>query len=228
MSFYKMFGYPTGLGALIMHNDAANQMRKLYWGGGTVTLASDTEHFCVFSGKPSTKFEDGTLNFLSINALNAGFASIKELGIEKVSKHVHVLTQHLANTIAEMKHSNGAPLAKIFGKHFSEPENQGSIVTFTMMKPDGSYIGYYDVQQESAKRNLHIRTGCHCNPGACYSYLGIDDKKVQEFAKVKNSCSDEMDIVDGIPLGAVRASIGYLTTFADVQKLIDFLEEYLE
>ena len=48
MSFYKVFGYPTGLGALLIRNDNINILNKLYWGGGTVSIASDQDHFCVF------------------------------------------------------------------------------------------------------------------------------------------------------------------------------------
>ncbi len=36
VSFYKIFGYPTGLGALLIHRDAAPLLRKTYFGGGTV------------------------------------------------------------------------------------------------------------------------------------------------------------------------------------------------
>lgn len=48
MSFYKVFGYPTGLGALLIRNEDINILNKLYWGGGTVSVASDQDHFCVF------------------------------------------------------------------------------------------------------------------------------------------------------------------------------------
>lgn len=36
LSFYKMFGYPTGLGALLVRNDCASFLQKDYYGGGTV------------------------------------------------------------------------------------------------------------------------------------------------------------------------------------------------
>lgn len=35
ISFYKMFGFPTGLGALLVRNEAAALLRKGYFGGGT-------------------------------------------------------------------------------------------------------------------------------------------------------------------------------------------------
>ena len=36
LSFYKMFGYPTGLGALLVRSDCAHLLRNDYYGGGTV------------------------------------------------------------------------------------------------------------------------------------------------------------------------------------------------
>lgn len=39
LSFYKMFGYPTGLGALLVSKRAESTLQKRYYGGGTVKIA---------------------------------------------------------------------------------------------------------------------------------------------------------------------------------------------
>lgn len=39
MSFYKMFGYPTGIGALLVRKKAESMIQKQYYGGGTVKIA---------------------------------------------------------------------------------------------------------------------------------------------------------------------------------------------
>ena len=36
LSFYKLFGFPTGLGALIVRQDIGNILKKTYFGGGSV------------------------------------------------------------------------------------------------------------------------------------------------------------------------------------------------
>ena len=43
ISFYKIFGFPTGLGALLVNNRLAALLRKTYFGGGTAAayLAGD-------------------------------------------------------------------------------------------------------------------------------------------------------------------------------------------
>ncbi|PNF26660.1 hypothetical protein B7P43_G06816 [Cryptotermes secundus] len=46
LSFYKVFGYPTGLGALLVKNSSAFVLERCYFGGGTVliSLSSQCEH----------------------------------------------------------------------------------------------------------------------------------------------------------------------------------------
>lgn len=48
MSFYKIFGYPTGTGALLIRKAIVDDLRKTYWGGGTVVIASENSDFKKF------------------------------------------------------------------------------------------------------------------------------------------------------------------------------------
>lgn len=45
LSFYKIFGYPTGLGALLVRRDAVDALQKAYFGGGSVQFALVTRLF---------------------------------------------------------------------------------------------------------------------------------------------------------------------------------------
>lgn len=45
LSFYKMFGYPTGIGALLVKNASSDVLEKVYYGGGTVDVALSSERF---------------------------------------------------------------------------------------------------------------------------------------------------------------------------------------
>lgn len=47
LSYYKIFGYPTGLGALLVHKRAVPLLmkRKRYFGGGTVAVSLAAEDF---------------------------------------------------------------------------------------------------------------------------------------------------------------------------------------
>eukprot|EP00798_Chlamydomonas_sp_ICE-L_P001441 gene1441-32815_t len=41
LSFYKIFGFPTGLGALVVRKDALSLLQKQYFSGGTVMVSYD-------------------------------------------------------------------------------------------------------------------------------------------------------------------------------------------
>ena len=47
VSFYKMFGFPTGIGALLIRNESADILKKKYYGGGTVLATISSEKFHV-------------------------------------------------------------------------------------------------------------------------------------------------------------------------------------
>lgn len=47
ISFYKVFGFPTGLGALVVRNDAADILTKTYFGGGTAAAYLSGEDYYV-------------------------------------------------------------------------------------------------------------------------------------------------------------------------------------
>lgn len=99
--------------------------------------------------------------------------------------------------------------------------------------------------------NIHLRTGCFCNTGACQSFLGISNQQMRRNLQVKevrrnpvrgvcllmlyfsfcffleagHVCGDSIDLVDGQPTGSVRVSFGYMSTFEDCQNFLNFVAE---
>src|SRR4051794_14555615 len=65
VSFYKMFGYPTGVGCLLVRNSALPGLRRPWFAGGTVNFATVQGRAHILSAGEAG-FEDGTLNYLSI------------------------------------------------------------------------------------------------------------------------------------------------------------------
>lgn len=55
ISFYKMFGFPTGLGALLVRTDAAAILKKSYFGGGTAAAYLSGEDYYVQAANTSDR-----------------------------------------------------------------------------------------------------------------------------------------------------------------------------
>lgn len=267
ISFYKMFGYPTGIGALLVRTENIDIMQKVFWGGGSVSLATSDNNFHVLKCKPSERLEDGTISFLDVIALNHGFDFVDSLGgVKAIQAHVTSLSDYLYNQLSHLQHSNGEPMATVFGKHSHSNRHdvQGGIVNFELIGADGYPLSYREFQDAAGAAGFHIRTGAECNPGACYKYLGINSEEVQQLAGLKEGCNDDVEYINvqrnadfhslgqelssedvlaalettkvplghigeiamkwiKVPLGSVRVSLGFMSTFEDVQALLDFI-----
>lgn len=65
-----------------------------------------------------------------------------------------------------------------------------------------------------------------CNAGACHFYLGLSAEQVQSHNQRGHSCGDTLDLIDGQPTGMVRISFGYMSTTADADAFLAFLQNY--
>lgn len=80
LSFYKMFGLPTGLGALLVRQGSESQLQKQYFGGGTVFMALASEKLRHEPRELLHEwFEDGTIDFLSIVQLRIAMEYFQKL-----------------------------------------------------------------------------------------------------------------------------------------------------
>ncbi|EEY68134.1 molybdenum cofactor sulfurase, putative [Phytophthora infestans T30-4] len=229
LSFYKIFGYPTGLGALIVRKDVLSLLKREYQGGNTVQSILAGRNYTVprrldGSGDVSARFADGTQSFLSILALRHGIEQIERLGMASISGHTAALRALLVGKLIGLKHWNGRPVCEIYGK--TNSEQQGPIVACNYLRADGSYVGYSEVYKLTEIHNIHLRTGCFCNPGACQHYLGLKESDLVSNIAAGHVCGDGIDVVNGLPTGAVRLSLGYMTTFEDIEAFMAFTSKY--
>jgi selenocysteine lyase/cysteine desulfurase len=71
LSFYKIFGYPTGVGCLLARRAALTKLSRPWFAGGTITIASvQAEDHHMAEGE--TAFEEGTVNYLNLPAVEIG------------------------------------------------------------------------------------------------------------------------------------------------------------
>ncbi|CAD0197426.1 unnamed protein product [Chrysodeixis includens] len=233
MSFYKIFGYPTGLGALLVKNSSQDVLcQKKYFGGGTVDIVLSTEDFHVKRKHLHESLEDGTVPFLSIIALKQCFDNMNKLFprtvyedlMETISYHTFYLAKDLYEQLKSLQHSNGNKATVLYmDSDFTDIKKQGGTVTFNLLREDGSYIGYSEFQHMADLFSISVRTGCFCNSGSCQRHLSATNKELKDMYRAGHVCGDEVDLVDGRPTGAVRASFGFFNTFNDVDKLITMI-----
>ncbi|KAL4517970.1 hypothetical protein Ndes2526A_g02336 [Nannochloris sp. 'desiccata'] len=243
LSYYKIFGYPTGLGALIIKRDALSMLRKTYFGGGTVLSSSAEERFHAL--RPGyAGFEDGTLPFLAFPAVLQSFSAWQHRGgfgvAEKVASSAAC---RFAERLLAVKHSNGSRVATVYGQwnNFNDDTDemnnktqkmssiicgQGPTITFNLLDPQGNWVGHRQVQRIASLEGIYLRTGVMCNPGACSAATGV--KAVQAKAWFENGhvCWDDKDVLDGIPTGAVRVSFGWGSSDTDADALVEFVKRH--
>jgi len=120
LSFYKIFGYPTGIGALIARRSALGKLHRPWFAGGTITVASvQGDRFFLHAGAEG--FEDGTLNYLTLPAVEIGLRHIQRIGIDAIHNRVACLTGWLLDQLSSLRHSNGLPVVKIYGPLETRP-----------------------------------------------------------------------------------------------------------
>ena len=71
LSFYKMFGWPTGVGCLLARRDALAKLERPWFSGGTI-VAAFVQREWYQSAPGAAHFEDGTVNFLNLPAVEIG------------------------------------------------------------------------------------------------------------------------------------------------------------
>ncbi len=229
LSFYKIFGYPTGIGALVARREVLKKLHRPWFAGGTITVASVQGDKYYLAEAPAA-FEDGTLDYLNIPAVEIGLKHIQSIGYETIHERVRALTGWLLDNLSEMKHSTGVPLVRVYGPLTTV--ERGGAVTANFFDKDGGPIDHRSIEQEANQHNISLRTGCFCNPGAGEIALGISKPELaacftQPGHGQRLSLDDFRLCIDGKASGAVRVSVGLVSNFEDVQVFLKFAEGLL-
>jgi selenocysteine lyase/cysteine desulfurase len=228
-SFYKLFGYPTGVGCLLARKSALAKLRRPWFSGGTITVASvqGDKHYLA---EGESAFEDGTLDYLAIPAVEIGLRHIESIGIDVIHERVRCLTGWLLHELLALEQTNGAPLVRLYGP--SNTDRRGGIVTFNFYGADGGAIDHRIVEQHANAAKISLRTGCFCNPGGGEIALGLTGTELSScFRQPEHQTHMTVDdfklCVDGKSTGAVRVSLGMISNEADVERFLAFARGFI-
>jgi selenocysteine lyase/cysteine desulfurase len=222
LSWYKMFGYPTGVGCLIARREALARLERPWFAGGTISAVSVMAGWHVLSANEAG-FEDGTPSFLHIPDVEFGLSWVNKIGTGLIHERVRCLTGWLLDRLAALRHSNGAPMARIHGP--AGTRGRGGTVAFSLLGPRGDAIDVRAVERDLAAAAISIRTGCFCNPGAAEAAFALTMTDIVRARRSNARTPDDFAAQAGIPGGgAIRASVGLASNFADVDRLLAAIE----
>lgn len=222
VSFYKIFGYPTGLGCLLVHNSKFDKLQKQWFAGGTVKLVTVKTNDHNLNNNYE-RFEDGTVNYLNIPAIQFGLDFIRGIGIKRISERVYSMRQALVRELNQFKHSDGTKMIKVLGP--DTLDSSGSSIVMLFYNPGAKLIPFQTIELLAAKQNISLRAGCFCNPGIDETIHAIE----------KDVLSEQVNLVaqnNGIGLhaerGSVRVSVGLATNNADLLRFLSFVKSLVD
>ncbi len=227
ISFYKMFGYPTGVGCLLVRNAALPLLQRPWFAGGTVNFATVQGRAHILS-PGEAGFEDGTLNYLSIPAVEIGLQHLQQVGIDTIHTRVESLAALLLEKLLELRHTNGRHMVRIYGP--ATMSERGGTITMNFYDPEGHLVDYRRVEELASERRICLRTGCFCNPGAGEAAEGLtaDDMRAAVESGSDMTLTRFVQLMQrrgGKSAGAIRVSLGLVSNVDDVARFLAFAEE---
>lgn len=230
LSFYKMFGYPTGLGALIANRETLKKLRRPWFAGGTVSVVS-VHGDRYFLDEGHAAFEDGTIDYLNLPAIEIGLRHLDAIGMDDIHNRVTAFTRYLLDELHALKHDNGENLVKFYGPLTTE--SRGGTISVNFFDAESTIFDSTLVEHIANQFNISLRTGCFCNPGAGELALNVPPEIAKElFQSIDRMTYEQyaMAVVSGGShdgIGAVRISVGLTTTFKDVYHMVQFAKSFL-
>lgn len=220
VSFYKIFGHPTGAGCLIARRSSLSKLAPPSFAGGAV---------CYYSGpwsptdrllhrEDGKRFEVGTPNYESFHAIAQGFKFISRLGLEHLGARSTALARWLETRLLELRHDikSQAPLCRIYGP---PAEHKGATVMLNFFDCYNAVFPHALVKQAAESFGITVRNGCFCNLGAVqqatYTTAGAEHCELDKTEKVLDCKTFDDKILNKGNCGAIRVSFGLGSNFRD-------------
>jgi selenocysteine lyase/cysteine desulfurase len=152
-------------------------------------------------------------------------AHIERVGIDTISRRVEGLGTWLLEALQRLRHSDGSPAVRVYGP--ATWDRRGATIAFNFLHPDGCVVDERFVDAIAAARDISVRTGCFCNPGAGETAFSISKDTLIGAEFADGMILDDYIRLVGMPTGgAVRVSLGLATNFADVYRFMSFATEF--
>jgi selenocysteine lyase/cysteine desulfurase len=231
-AFYKMFGFPTGVGVLLIRRDAVGKMQRPAFAGGSVEFVSSLVDHPVVMIPGHAGYEDGTINYLSLQGVTLGVRFLEQY-IDAIHHNTQALTQWTIAQLKELRHTNGEPVVHFYGD--TESPTHGATLAFNLTDPSPTadstgYIPYQQVEADAAECMISLRAGRFCNHVVAEQAFGIPAEFMAAFVGADHPLTNKNLVAfakgQAFPIGAVRVSFGLASTFQDAYRLVAFVKGY--
>jgi len=225
VSIYKIMGFPTGVGALVVKKRFLNGLQKPWFSGGTVDVVQvPGEAFTLEEGP--AKFEDGTINFLSLSTIPSGLSLISTL-IPLLRPRLASLTHWTIRALSKIQHqSTGKPMVLVCSPLPTLTPDQisqsyGFLITFEVVDAVGEYVNCEIIEYGAGTAGICLRAGCMCNPGAVSNLAGM---AAMMFEVQHGDRKADLEARFGVrSRGVVRASFGLASNFSDAWRFVRYM-----
>ncbi|SPO26648.1 related to molybdenum cofactor sulfurase [Ustilago trichophora] len=247
VSLYKICGYPTGLGALIMKKSMYAKMTKkqTFFGGNIVGITMDRFDFTLVDGPE--RFEDGTANFTAMAAVKPGL-EFAARWMESVAKRNRMLLEWLVKELDSVyypvegekegfdeKQSFSSSSSSSSSSSFSStshknPSPAKAVKLVRIGGPTSLDLRGFTlplVFTSSSGDSLNYRFVIWCaaqesislRGGPCMCNPGASSSVMQRGLITDLEASSLLAVAD---VGIVRVSLGVASNFKDVWRLVHF------
>jgi selenocysteine lyase/cysteine desulfurase len=120
-------------------------------------------------------------------------------------------------------------MVRIYGP--ATTQARGGTVSLNLYDPEGHLLDYRRVEELAGAEGISLRTGCFCNPGVGEISEGLTEDDMRAGFTMGN----EINLLTFVRMmqerghksaGAIRASIGIATNFADIQRFLGFIAAF--
>jgi molybdenum cofactor sulfurtransferase len=184
-------------------------LKRPWFSGRTITVAS-VQGDRYFLAEGAAAFEDGTLDYLSIPAVEIGLQHLETVGLDLIHTRCQCLTGWLIPKLLSLQHANGSPLIRVYRP--LSTDHRGATVAMNFYNWKVGIINHLSAETAARRHRISLRTGCFCNPGGGETALGLSKSElIGSFSEHQQECSrftldDFRHCIGEKGTGAVRVS----------------------
>ncbi|TEB27326.1 PLP-dependent transferase [Coprinellus micaceus] len=221
VSFYKMFGFPTGIGALVAKKKFLGRLKRPWFAGGTVDVVQVPGKGFTRAEHLYEQFEDGTINYTMLPSITEGLRFLSTY-LPYLPLRLSCLLDYLISSLSRLQHDvSGKPVVQFLSRRPNPAERvsisrrtigsriarlapfPGCTFEFCFVEPSGNLLPNAFIEYAASVNCVSLRTGCVCNAA-------------------RTNISGEVEQMLGRDTGVVRISLGLASDFEDVRRVVQF------